>query len=455
MSSGYRQRFLSGHSSTKKYLAKHAESESLLGMEFARRHGQFGQALAIPAQAEGEHLTRCLESVPVGSQGATLIVAVINAACTAEQEVLASNRRSFDAIQQAFGKADRLGPGIQVHEHPVGFLVVLDRSETKPLPRKQGVGLARKIGCDFLLAVMESGAIESPWMHCSDADTKLPARYFDQAQRQSREGDTALVYPFRHGCELENPDTYAMALEYEISLRYYVLGLRFSESPHAFHSMGSALALHGNAYAQVRGFPRREAAEDFYCLNKLAKLGAVRQLKGPPVEPSSRCSSRVPFGTGAAIRKGLQEGPSSRQIYDPRIFNYLKVWQQVVKACQAPFPPGQDLRSTLKRQVELADGVELVRLMKALEASGSLARAEASFRGDESTIARRTRDNLDAFRTLKLVHALRDSGLGQVTVRHAMAEAPFIGLGKAAFRESIHALAARIERIDYGLLEGA
>ncbi|MAJ59297.1 MAG: hypothetical protein CBC48_04265 [bacterium TMED88] len=450
MSSAYRNSFSRGLASTRKYLAKHAESESLKGPEFARKLGHFGQALVIPAWAEGEALSDCLAAVPSGAQGHTLIVTVINATRDAPGGVRASNRESFLAIESTFGRGQRLGPQARLHEHPVGSLIVLDRSEAIPLPPKQGVGLARKIGCDFLLSLMESGAIESPWIHCSDADTKLPATYFEQAQSQAQDGETALIYPFRHRPESGGVESYAIALEYEISLRYYVLGLRFAGSDHAFHSMGSALALHGNAYAQVRGFPRREAAEDFYCLNKLGKLGKIKQLKGCPVEPSSRGSNRVPFGTGAAIRRQLEVGPNRRQTYDPRIFAYLKVWQQTLKAVRGSLADRRDIRSTLARAAGAEDGVDAKPLFEALELSGSFERAEHCFRGSPGTVNQRIRDNFDAFRTLKLIHALRDSGLGRVSIREAMADARFIAMGEEAFSLSISSLADRMEHLDYG-----
>ena len=450
MFSGYRNCFSRGLTSTKKYLATHADSESAKGSEFAQKMGCFGQALVIPACAEGEELGDCLASIPSGPQGRTLVVVVINATRDAPAGFLASNQESFAALECTFGRGQRLGPQVQLHEHPVGALVVLDRSEAKALPPRQGVGLARKVGCDFVLSLMESGAIESPWIHCSDADTKLPATYFEQAQGQAQDGETALIYPFRHRPESDGADAYSIALEYEISLRYYVLGLRFAGSGHAFHSMGSALALHGNAYAQVRGFPRRQAAEDFYVLNKLSKLGGVRQLKGLSVEPSSRCSNRVPFGTGAAIRKQLEAESGPRLTYHPRIFHYLKVWQHALKSSQTLCENRPELRSILVREADAEDGVDLQRLLESLELSGSLARAEDSLQGSQATVAQRIRDNFDAFRTLKLIHALRDGGLGQVTIREALAEARFIAVGREAFSANIPALAARMERLDYG-----
>ena len=67
---------------------------------------------------------------------------------------------------------------------------------------------------------------------------------------------------------------------YELRLHHYVLGLEYAGSPYAYHTLGSCLAVKADAYAQVRGFPKRAGAEDFYLLNKLAKLGAMPRLQG-------------------------------------------------------------------------------------------------------------------------------------------------------------------------------
>ena len=452
MPSGRGHSFIHGDKATKKYLLQYAEDESLMGERLARRYGRFGHALAIPAQAEGQDLTQCLSAVPSGPNGPTLIVTVINARTDASEEVLKSNRNSLEEIDKSFGMPDRLSPRICTYEHPVGRLVVIDRSDACPMPRKQGVGLARKIGCDFLLGVIESGATTSPWIHCSDADTKLPPGYFEQAETQAKNEATALVYPFRHRRDVQNPVTYPIALEYESSLRYYVLGLRFAGSAHAFHSVGSALAVHANAYAQVRGFPRREAAEDFYLLNKLAKLGAIQQLDGVPIEPSSRSSNRVPFGTGAAIQKQLLRPQEEIQTYHPQVFTYLQTWEATIRNCQLQPSLAQNVPFAVTTQANATPGVESARLLEALEASGALSRAERALQGPASSIPRKLRDNLDSFRTLRLVHALRDTGLGKIGLREAIDKASFIELEEKIDELSIHEVATRLERLDYGHL---
>src|SRR5262249_38957583 len=145
------------------------------------------------------------------------------------------------------------------------------------LPEGQGVGLARKIGFDLAARLFAAGRLRSPFIHSTDADVRLPEDYFERAEEGAIAA--ALVYPFSHRPE-EDPVLARAVFLYEISLRYYVLGLAFAGSPHAYHTIGSAFAARASAYVSVRGFPKRDAAEDFYLLSKIAKVGPVFSLGG-------------------------------------------------------------------------------------------------------------------------------------------------------------------------------
>ena len=114
----------------------------------------------------------------------------------------------------------------------------------------------------------------------------LPRDYFDRASKVPRNHASALVYPFIHRGEEDVALARAIQL-YEISLRYYVLGLASAGSPYAHHTVGSTLAVDAISYAKVRGVPKRTAAEDFYLLGKLAKIGKVAALNGTPISVSS------------------------------------------------------------------------------------------------------------------------------------------------------------------------
>lgn len=291
-------------------------------------------------------------------------------------------------------------------------VVLVDRfSEGRWLPRKQGVGLARKITGDLALAWMADGFIEGRWMRCTDADALLPTNYWSQPGAVGRDC-AAAIFPFVHLPEGDRHQRRAMVL-YDAYLRYYAHGLAQAGSPYAFPTIGSLLCIDGTAYAKVRGFPKRMAGEDFYILNKLAKVGNVATLAGPPVRLEGRTSDRVPFGTGVAvtqIRAQLMQG-QSYQVYNPVIFVALGHWLRALDAAverecvdgfqQAldaiPHPLGPVVRTAAER-------------------SGSIAPIEESIRKTKGKVLRKRIDDWsDAFRTLKMVHALRDSGLGTVS----------------------------------------
>ena len=106
-----------------------------------------------------------------------------------------------------------------------------------------------------------------------DADARLPSDYFSRLPRQRV---AAVSWPYCHGPGDTPAETDACE-RYELHLHHYVLGLAWAGSPYAFHTLGSCISVHVEHYAQVGGVPRRNGAEDFYLLNKLAKTGAVRQ----------------------------------------------------------------------------------------------------------------------------------------------------------------------------------
>ena len=79
-----------------------------------------------------------------------------------------------------------------------------------------------------------------------------------------------------------------------------------------------------DCYAKARGFPKRLAGEDFYMLNKLAKLGKVISLEQPKLKLSARTSDRVAFGTGLAIQNIISGQPCEQ--YPDAVFDLLKTW---------------------------------------------------------------------------------------------------------------------------------
>lgn len=429
-----------------KYLARYLEPE---GQALQKVGMTFGHAIVIPAYDEGENLFRTLKSIPSGPLGEVLTVLVINAPAEAPKWVHLRSQQLIHRLREEYGNefAQAGPPCFRWFSHPRGALLCVDRTGPGSLPKGQGVGLARKVGCDIALQLHAQGNVRSSWIHTTDADVELPTAYFERAPVASNgEAPAALVYPFWHQCEPSAALTDAMH-RYEIFLRYYVLGLADAGSPYAFHTLGSTLAVHAWAYAKVRGFPRRAAGEDFYLLNKLAKVGPILQLDGAPLMIRGRSSHRVPFGTGAALSKivaGAARGERYR-IYAPEVFLHLKVWLAALELLSAD-RASKDPRQYLKTAARLHDGVDAQQLHREMAEFGFLSavcRAQ-KISLDPSTMARHLHTWFDAFRTLKLIHRLTRL-FPKMELLDAVRAAPFLG--------EVAAQPQNLEQLRYSLVD--
>jgi hypothetical protein len=411
-----------------KYLARHAEPEAAAASGLP---GQFGHAIVVPAYGEEQSLFTTLGSVTAGPGGDVLVVLVLNARADSPREVHTANAAARARLAKELPAPLALAGETPLLSYPVehGRLVLVDRAQPgRYLPEGQGVGLARKIGFDLALALKAGGRLASEWIHSTDADTFLPNDYFEQTAALDPEGTGAAIYAFEHRFDPDPAQAEAARL-YEISLRYNVLGLAWAESPYAYHSMGSCLAIPARAYAEVRGFPRRNALEDFHALNKLAKVGAILRLAGQPLLLEGRISERVPISTGKAIaglvsKRGALTG---FRLYHPAVYAHLAAWLRVLAATarsggnvteaitelpsENPFFLTDVLRETLDR-------------MGAFRAiQDAIARSS-----DEATLLRHLHTWFDALKTVQLLHALRDGGLPSIGYLQALSEAPFTGL---------------------------
>ena len=422
------------------YLARQAEPEAKI---VARLRETYGHALVIPAYGETESLFRLLGSVPAGPRGDVLIVLVLNAREDSPARVHEANAFVRERLARELPDIETLSetPPIRVHRLPAGALVEVDRAAAPHfLPEKQGVGLARKIGNDAVLALRSEGRIASPWLHNTDADTLLPRDYFDQLERvdaspspsPSPSGIGAAIYFYEHRFD-EDPALAEAGRLYEISLRYYALGLAWAGSPYAYQSMGSCLAIPSESYAAVRGFPKKNAAEDFYVLDKLAKVGDIVRLAGAPLILEGRPSDRVPFGTGRALRDltGRRSGLDRFRLFHPLVFGHLAAWLRVLSAVARS---RGDLAAGFR---ELPAGTPFFRAELIEEALTRMGAFEAIRQAvaetpDPPALLRRLHTWFDAFRTLKFIHALRDGGFPSIPYRQALTEAPFTNLVSSA-----------------------
>jgi hypothetical protein len=349
----------------------------------------FKNALVIPVCAESEYLPSTLESFannPVSELSDTLVFLVINnpppgtagasAKFAENQDTLRLLRNSHFPFQEKLNLSwiDASGPG----------------SEINP---KEGVGAARKIGMDTALEFLDFAG-SSPVIISLDADTSVEGNYLAAIKgyflaNQDKAGAT-INFEHQPGRTAEED---AAVISYELFMRYYVEGLRISQSPYAYHVLGSAMAFRAEDYVRAGGMRRRNGGEDFYFLQALRKTGSVGQIIDTTVHPSSRASDRVPFGTGPRISQIL-EAKGSLMFYNPEIFMLLK---------------------KLFSAVSLLADADTLTTLKSLDGVTNQYLAENNFFHEWEKILKNTPDKIekvrwafytwfDAFRTLKFVH---------------------------------------------------
>ena len=371
------------------------------------------QVIVIPVLAEHEYLFDTLASLaenPEADLRRTLVLCVVNnrAEAFADRVDIENNRQTLatldawihpkhgDRSPYRLGYVDASSPGCE-------------------LPEKGGVGLARKLGLDWGLAMLDRAASAPRLLLSLDADTQVEPSYLTAVRQffAARPDTGAAVVSYAH--RLDGPPRQTAAiLCYEAFLRYHVLGLTYAGSPYAFPSIGSTMVCTASAYAAVSGMNRRQAGEDFYFLQQLAKTAGMAQIHATTVHPSSRPSSRVPFGTGQRIRRFLDNAQDQYLVYDPQSYVVLGQWLALVSA-----RPDADA-------AELMAGADTIRpQLEAFLAANQFPRVWQRLREnspDPSRLVAQFHRWFDGFKTLKLIHNLRDNGFPQCGLFDSLAQ---------------------------------
>lgn len=379
------------------------------------------RAVVIPALAERDSLFTTLADLarqPEPELAHTLVVVVINNRRPGIEsaEDIRNNREALEILAAVIAGADAmpengrqgLDESLACIRRSALRLAAVDASSPGfEIPDRDGVGLARKIGLDRALSVLDMDRGHPSFLVCLDADSRVDPGYLSAAGAFFARGDApGAVIEFAHQ-EAEDPVLQEAILRYELFLRAYVLGLRWAGSPYAFHTVGSTIACTGEAYAAVRGMSRRRAGEDFYFLNKLAKLGPVGRIGGTVVRPSPRPSLRVPFGTGRRMARVLSgEESAAGSLYAPEIFRILREWIRLAE--ESPDRPGE-ARLAEARRIHPVLG----RFLEEQAFPGAWEKIRRQAPGP-AHLRRQFHGWFDAFRTLRAVHALRDGGLPNV-----------------------------------------
>lgn len=410
-----------------KYLQNYAEAETAELTELPS--SCYASCLVIPVFNESEgSIDKVVSKLDLSGKILLILVANAPSGSALSTRQLVDQIRRHHPIKWAGSHLSCL-----LSFSPTIDLLLLDRcSEGCEIPQRKGVGLARKIGADIATRLICEGVVTDPWIYTTDADVCLPASYFDAVKRGSEERRGAVLFPFRHRADAGL--TQAASL-YELSLHYYVRALQWAESPYAYHCIGSTLAVHFESYAMVRGFPQRAAGEDFYLLNKIAKVASIIPLPDPAIEIEARESSRTPFGTGSNLtRISSLEAPLDQYLYyQPEIFYLLKVWLERMKTI---WTDGYK-EATTHFPADLTDDQikSMHNCLTALNVPQAMAKGLQQYRSAES-FERFLDEWFDAFRTLKFVHFMRDHTYPSVPLREILA-APFMHKHTAEFIDDL------------------
>ena len=380
-------------------ISKYLDQYAIIPGAVSAMEGQWDHVIVVPCFDESpEFIDRYTQAL---TKTSLLLILVLNRPPTAHETCNDSVRdhlKGFSGVQ--------LGPGYDLFEVSAAVSLLLVDLETLegPTPVKQGVGRARRVGCDLALHLITQGQVSSQWICSGDADACWSDALFDQAWPGSA---SAVTLPFTHLPSDDHQLSEATRL-YELRLHHYVLQLMAINSSYAFHTLGSACAFNAEAYAAVRGMPLRGAAEDFYTLNKLAKVAPVHRATGPMVTIEARTSSRVPFGTGPAVQKLTESAaPTDEPIfYDARCVEALKLVHLLFERWIST-----DSIEYIN-DLELELGKELAEAIGAKLEQWHYQDAIAHIRQAATTVEKRRPHLvtwLDGFKTLQLIHAIRDA----------------------------------------------
>jgi len=293
------------------------------------------QVVVIPAYAEKEVLFSTLRSLAqnqASSLNNAFVLCVINNREKSPDEVKINNQQTLAYLRCLVGR--RSLHSVQISERLKEQFVTINDAGLRlgyvdassagyALPDNTGgVGLARKIGMDHALTILQKSPSRQKLIVSLDADTLVQNNYLAAISNFFTKKVKTAVIAYEHQEPIAEKEKAAIYC-YEIFLRYWVLGLHYAKSPYAYHSIGSAMVCSADAYLDVRGMNRREAGEDFYFLNKLAKIGPIKYIQETCVYPSARSSLRVPFGTGKRIHRFLAGEKDEYFLYNPQVFEIL------------------------------------------------------------------------------------------------------------------------------------
>lgn len=362
----------------------------------------YDNIIVIPSLAEYDRIQTCIKSLENNNQKLlqrTLIIIVVNNSENASFDIIENNRKTFELLLNYNGILN------------INFVDAF--SKGKSLTKKlAGVGFARKIGLDLALTKFDYESSRKNILFCLDADCEVESNYLEVVTNKfNNQSLNSAVIEYEHKINDEEPEARAIVC-YETFLRYFRLGLIYAKSHYDYHAIGSTIICNVQAYIKAGGMNSKQAGEDFYFLEKLAKQNKIDIIKETIVYPSPRKSWRVPFGTGQRINRYLKKVQDEYLVYNPKSFLLLKEWLEFFNSDSAiesdkiiwqakrispqiyEFFVEQNFQESWNKILKNSDSIDEIRKQKIFW--------------------------FDAFRTLKMLHYLRDNVYPNINVYEAL-----------------------------------
>lgn len=298
----------------KAYLDKHCDINKRISRAPT---GLLKYIIIIPAYCEPDILVTLTALVNQKEiPGKTEVIVVFNYSETEPEDLKKQNQEQYKKVEEWSEKNSN---------KKILFHVIL----IEDIPVKDaGAGFARKTAMDIAVSRFETINRKHGIILSLDADTKVPGNYLSKIDCYlSQHPDCkTLLFNFGHdtdGCDYF-PNVYQAITLYELHLRFYRKMLENIHFPFPYFTIGSCFGVRTDIYCKAGGMSKRKAGEDFYFLNKVFPFGDIHFFRDIVLNPSSRPSWRVPFGTGPAIRKLISMPSPNLTTYNPEAFMPVK-----------------------------------------------------------------------------------------------------------------------------------
>lgn len=376
----------------------------------------FENIFVIPAIDEFDNIKILVRSLLNNSHNyfhSTLFLFVINNLKISTRNVKDENQKTISFFRSIMNNDSHDNLSNEIIKSKMNLAIIDASSENLELPEKDGgVGLARKIGMDLSLTLFDYESTKKKMIFCLDADCVVEKNYLESLISEVNQKNISAGYVEYEHLLPNNDEAKKAIILYEIFLRYYVLGLKFANSRYAFDTIGSTMFCDYEHYIKIGGMNKKKAAEDFYFMEKLAKITQIQKINSTKIFPSARKSWRVPFGTGQRVNRYFQKTHDEYLLYDPESFVILKKWL-------SKFNNHNVLSS--EEYLSIANSIHPELKNFLLSQSFDIAWNKIISETQKvEQIQKQKQFWFDGFKTLKLIHHLRDNALPMINTFKAI-----------------------------------